>query len=78
MKMNGIWKDMEINTNAKNMKGEWKEKTGNECKMKGMCLQMRGKWRNINANECKLKGTWSVAEAPEINKTTPWFISEPV
>ena len=32
----------------------------------------------MHANRCKMKGTWSVAEAPETNKTTPRSISEPV
>ena len=45
---------------------KWKEHErimkGNECKMKGTCMQMKGKWKKMHANECKMKGTWSVAE----------------
>ena len=72
MKMEGIWKEHEgklrNDSNERNMKGTWMK--GNECKMKGTCMQMNAKWN--------LKGTWSVAEAPETNKTTPRSISEPV
>ena len=73
----GIWKDYEGKWReiTNESKGTWKEierkMKGNEYKMKGRWMQMKGKWRKMHANECKMKGTWSVAEAPETNKTTP-------
>ena len=51
-----------------NMKGIWKEHKGKLIQMKGKLREMNTQWKE---DECKMKGTWSVAEAPETNKTTP-------
>ena len=67
---------MQIYANERKMTGHECTVEKHERKMKGHDGKLKDTERKTTGNAGKMKGTWTVAEAPETNKTAPRSMSE--